>query len=217
MKGRTALVAGATPKLSDRRALFVKELLADPKRNATEAARRAGYSGRCCHITAMNLMRNQWVMAEIEKHDAPRMHRLDITAEKVLRELAAIGFADMGDYLDFDAEGGVRINLDKVPEGGTKAIMEVTQESRWEGRGDDAEKITITKFKLHPKTQALELLARHLGILVQRHEHSGPDGGPIPMEGNVRIYFELPDNGRHRAAATSVLPETPLLTAGVAK
>jgi F0F1-type ATP synthase assembly protein I len=35
------------------------------------------------------------------------------------------------------------------------------------------------KVRLASKVKALELLGRHLGLFVDRMEHSGPDGGPI--------------------------------------
>jgi phage terminase small subunit len=198
------LEPGATAKRNDRRPLFVKELLSDPKRNAKQAAIRAGYLPKSAHVTGMNLMKNKWVLAEIAKADTPRLHRLDVTAERVIREIAALGFADMGDYVDFGPDGVATLHFEKMPAGATKAIMEVTQETTFVGKGDDAMPKTVTKFKLHPKTPALELLARYLGILVQKHEHSGPGGGPIPVDSNVRIYFEIPDNGRNPAAEVQV-------------
>ncbi len=208
-KGRSLLEPGQQPTKTDRRPLFVKELLSDPTRNAKQAAIRAGYKPHSAHTTGATLMKNKWVLAEIAKADYPRLHRLDVTAERVLRELAAIGFADMGDYLDFDEHGGVALNFAKMPAGATKAIMEVTQETVWNGKGEDAIPKTITKFKLHPKTPALDLLARHLGILVQRHELSGPDGGPIVMEDSVRVYFAIPDNGRNPIANALLTAGTP--------
>jgi phage terminase small subunit len=36
-------------------------------------------------------------------------------------------------------------------------------------------------MKFHDKVSALRDLAKHLGILTERHEHSGPGGGPIPL------------------------------------
>jgi phage terminase small subunit len=207
------LEPGATAKRNDRRPLFVKELLSDPKRNAKQAAIRAGYLPKSAHVTGMNLMKNKWVLAEIARADAPRLHRLDVTAERVLRELAAIGFADMGDYLDFDEHGGVSLNFAKMPEGATKAIMEVTQETVWSGKGENALPKTITKFKLQPKTPALDLLARHLGILVQKHELSGPDGAPIQIEGAVHFYLPSnlrdPSQGKPSTAVAVLTPGAP--------
>jgi hypothetical protein len=38
------------------------------------------------------------------------------------------------------------------------------------------------KFKLHGKEKSLEILARHLGMLIERHEVTGEDGGPVKIE-----------------------------------
>ena len=35
---------------------------------------------------------------------------------------------------------------------------------------------------MHDKIRALEILARHLGMLIERHELTGEEGGPIKIE-----------------------------------
>lgn len=42
------------------------------------------------------------------------------------------------------------------------------------------------EMRLHDKTKALELVGRHLGMFKERHEHSGPGGGAIPVDATVR-------------------------------
>jgi phage terminase small subunit len=51
------------------------------------------------------------------------------------------------------------------------------------------------KIKFHDKLGALEKIGKHLGMFVDRHEHSGKDGGPIetrelsPLEAARRLAF----------------------------
>lgn len=37
------------------------------------------------------------------------------------------------------------------------------------------------EVKVHSKDRALELLGKHLGLFVEKHEHTGPDGSPIQV------------------------------------
>jgi len=55
----------------------------------------------------------------------------------------------------------------------------VTVKDYVEGRGEDAREVKRVRFKLADKRAALVDLGRHLGMFVDRHEHSGPAGGPI--------------------------------------
>jgi phage terminase small subunit len=53
------------------------------------------------------------------------------------------------------------------------------------------------RIKFHDKLGALEKIGKHLGMLVDRHEHTGKNGGPIetvelsPLEAARRIIFAL--------------------------
>lgn len=59
-------------------------------------------------------------------------------------------------------------------------------------------------IELYDAQKALELIARHHGLFVERHEHSGPNGGPVevaaltPEERAARVA-ELLQRGQQRA------------------
>ena len=74
-------VNGLTPK----QARFVAEYLIDL--NATQAAIRAGYSDKNAEQSGSQLFRNIQVRAAIDAALAKRSGKLEITAEKVLRDL----------------------------------------------------------------------------------------------------------------------------------
>jgi phage terminase small subunit len=64
------------------------------------------------------------------------------------------------------------------------ALQEVTVEDYVDGRGDDgrgdgARDVKRVKFRLGDKRAALVDLGRHLGMFVNKHQHTGKDGGPI--------------------------------------
>jgi hypothetical protein len=55
----------------------------------------------------------------------------------------------------------------------------------------------VIKVKAWPKVQALELLAKHFGIIKEHHEHTGKGGGPI----DSRVVF----GGRYRPDGTRAI------------
>jgi len=54
-----------------------------------------------------------------------------------------------------------------------RAVAEVSDTRTKAGGGN-------VKVKLHDKKGALDALARHLGLFVERHELTGKDGGELP-------------------------------------
>lgn len=77
------------------RALFVAAYLVSP--NQTEAAIAAGYSEKTAKQQGCRLMKDPWVAAEIAKGQAKLAKKYEITAERVLQELALLAFAPLGD------------------------------------------------------------------------------------------------------------------------
>jgi hypothetical protein len=90
-------------KLTDRQRLFAREYLVDL--NATRAAIRAGYSQASASQRGWALRRHPEVAARIEAAMADRSEAVGITAERVLCELARLGFANIRDYFDGGGEG----------------------------------------------------------------------------------------------------------------
>jgi phage terminase small subunit len=71
-------------KLTARRALFVKLLLADKTRNATNAAKGAGFSEKTAYAAGSRLLKQVEIQEEIARQTAEHGKKLDISAEYVL-------------------------------------------------------------------------------------------------------------------------------------
>jgi len=84
--------AGEDDDLSPRIQRFVDEYLIDL--NGTQAAKRAGYSAHTAPEQASRLLTNVKVQAAIAVARKAQQERTGITADKVLREIALIAFAD---------------------------------------------------------------------------------------------------------------------------
>jgi len=79
--------------LTDKQQRFVKEYLVDL--NATQAAIRAGYSQKTAGSIGEENLRKPEIAAAIQEAMEARSRRTEITADRVLQELAKIGFADI--------------------------------------------------------------------------------------------------------------------------
>lgn len=102
-KGRGRRALSTRSGLAPLHARFVREYLTDL--NARAAARRAGYSERSAHDTGSRLLQRDDVRAEIARLEEARWLRLDISADRVDRELAAVGFSNLADVLQVEEYG----------------------------------------------------------------------------------------------------------------
>lgn len=158
-----------TRPLTERALRFCDEYLVDL--DGAAAARRAGYAPKSAATAAWKLMREPLVQAEIAARQARRITRTEINADKTIRELAHLGFSDIGDL--FDAEGKLK-PLASMPEAARRSIASIEVDELFEGNGVERTCVGLTrKVKLWDKPAALRLIAQHLGMLVEKVEHTG--------------------------------------------
>lgn len=100
-------MAGLTPK----QARFVEEYLVDL--NATQAAIRAGYSARTAGQTSFELLKKPEIQILISEAQKKRSKRTEITQDRVLQELAKLGFGDIRDIFSDDGSLKHPINMDR--------------------------------------------------------------------------------------------------------
>lgn len=107
-------------------------------------------------------------MAAIKK----ALDKYEISAERVLRELALCGFANLEDYTRLEDDKRV-VDLSVTTRDQMAAVAEITEDTTG-GSGDGERKVVLrTKVKLYDKTKALELLGKHLKLYTDRTEHVG--------------------------------------------
>ncbi len=160
-----------TRKLTNKQTRFVEEYAIDL--NATAAARRSGYSDPNFGRQLLTKPNVQEAIAKIQRELS---EKLTITRERVINEIAKVAFFDIGEIFD---EAGNLLHPDQIPENARQALASIETSNITEGKGDNATPVTVRKIRFHDKLKALEQLGRHLGLFVERHEHSGPGGGPI--------------------------------------
>jgi len=119
-------------KLTVKQELFVEAYLIEP--NATEAAKKAGYSEKSAHSTGPRMLENDGVKEAIAKAQAERSERTEIDMDYVLTSLQTVAERCM-------EPEPVKIRDGKV----------------WKDSGE-------WKFDSGGANRALELLGRHLGM-----------------------------------------------------
>lgn len=77
--------------LNAKQKLFVKHYLKE--KNATRAAKAAGYSKKTAHSVGPRMMENAGVKKAIDEGIAKQADKLEITADRVIKRIAEIAFA----------------------------------------------------------------------------------------------------------------------------
>ena len=159
---------------------FVQEIFKGTP--GAKAYRAAGYkpsTEMIASISASQLLNSAKVQTRLQELQGKVAEKTGITIERVLAELAKIGFANMGDYFRVGHDGDPVVDFSKLTDEQKAAIQEITVEDFYEGRGEDARQVRRVKFKLHDKKGALVDIGKHLGMFKEKVEISGPNGGPI--------------------------------------
>ena len=167
-----------------KRECFCQEYIID--NNGTQAAERAKYSKKTANEQGSQLLAILSVQQRIAELRAVREERTRVTQDRVVRELALIGFSDLQNYISIDELTGVITakGFDAMPPEESRALKAI-KEDRAIKESPDGKDVTVydkVSFQMHDKIRALEILAKHLGMLVERHEVTGEDGGPVQIE-----------------------------------
>jgi len=115
-------------------------------------------SASTARVSGARLLTNPVIAAMIAEKQAALADRLEISAERVLQEYAAIAFADIGDVAHDD---GAAKSLASMRRSQRVAIAEIA--STEHGR----------RVRMHDKRAALADLAKHLGLFEKDNEQRG--------------------------------------------
>lgn len=172
--------------LNARQQRFIDEYLIDL--NATQAAIRAGYSENGSTVQGTRLLANASIAAALREAMDLRAGRTGVTADKVLREYAKIGFSDIRKVTKWGSK--------PEPQEGETPVTDYPVELIPSDQIDDdtaaaVSEISLTssgiKIKMHDKRAALDSIARHLGMFIETHEIIGDPDQPVHHEIVMRI------------------------------
>lgn len=148
-------------KLTAKQEIFIREYIATL--NATEAARRAGYSEGSARAIGVENLTKPVIKEAIEKQLAAYNEKLDISNERILNEYARCAFYNISNYF--------------TPDGRMKSLSELDENAAAAIHGIDVhvidEKSSVVKFKLPDKAKHLEALAKYQGLFEKDNEQKG--------------------------------------------
>lgn len=172
-------------------------------KTADEAYISAGYSENRGNAARLNS--NESIVkrgAELLDERERRLHqKFEVTKERIIAEYAKIGFADIRKTVSWQGEA---ITEEDNPDGGDVLVIKniysnaVKLISSDEIDDDTAAAIAEVsqsaqgglKIKFHDKKGALDSMAKHLGMFVEKHEHTGKDGAPIEIKRIERVIID---------------------------
>lgn len=154
--------------------------------NATEAARRAGYGTP--HEAAKRLMKQWPVKSRIEHHRRSVAQKYRVTMDRIVGELAKIGFANVADFVRINAQGEAVIDLSAA----SRAELAALQSIETTENVGDVSTTRTTKLKLWDKGTALVALGKHLGGFKDRTEVTGTVNLVALIEESLKPRVEAP-------------------------
>ena len=114
----------------------------------------------------------------------PRLpaERVQVDADRVLRELYLIGFSNMADFGVAYEDGTATLDFSNMSRDQAAAIQEFVVDEYMDGRGEDARPVKRTRFKLADKKGALVDIGRHLGMFNDKLKVEGEMSGKLIIE-----------------------------------
>ena len=151
-------------KLTTKQRRFVEEYLVDG--NASQAAVRAGYSERTARQQGYRLLTKVYIAVAIAAAQEERSKRTEVTADRVVEELARIAFADIRNLFVWDEEQAAYVPSQDLSDDAAAGVSSVkAKTTHYNGKNGDGDRTEIlVELKTYDKLKALELLAKHLGL-----------------------------------------------------
>ncbi len=157
--------------MTPKQARFVDEYMVDL--NATQAAIRAGYSEKTSGQIGHALLKKVDIQELVTAARFALADRTEITIDEIMRRFDEVAQRCMQAEPVLDRKGNP-VYVDTA----------------------DGDLVPAYTFNAAGANRALELLGKHLGAFVERHEITGKDGGPIETW-NAKADYDF-DNPEHR-------------------
>lgn len=161
----------------------------------------AGYSEtKGAKQSAYDLLKKPEISAYIDQLREEHLQNSDINAERLIRELKGIAFANITDFVQINSLGIDVKDVDDLPDWKTAAIAEVSEQRNDFGGSS-------VKLKLHPKLDAVKTLLKIIGADVPKVDTEPPLGNTLESgEFKLKRRSSNPTD-----AAGDASPNTPAL------
>lgn len=173
-------------EVNERKKRFAVEYVANGG-NQTQAAIAAGYSVLSAPVAGSKLTKDNEVRGAIGEAAALALEKSGITAERVLKELSRIAFADPRKL--FDSSGRLR-PIHTLGDDEAAVIASMDHDTMWSGRGPSREAVGETsKVRMWDKMSALDKAMKHLGLFERDNSQRAPS---LDMQINVGVANHPP-------------------------
>jgi phage terminase small subunit len=181
----------AAKKLPQREELFVASFIASG--NSAEAARQAGYSQKTAKEKGCELLKRPRVAAAIAAAKKRIVTKFKVTGERVVEEMAVVGFSDIRNYRLND--DGYVVLTEGAPDSAMRAVKKIKRKMRLipTGRGDDATLVREieTEFELWNKDVELRNLGDYLKLFKENRSDDDQDDDLTTEQLNERVIALL--------------------------
>jgi phage terminase small subunit len=189
-RGRPPIVKSVNKPLEPRERMFVGFYLESLKTN--DAALKAGYSKHTAATTASLWVSDPKVKPHVYKAVQEAMkrreHRTEVTQDRVLLELARIGFASGKKIVD--KKDSIK-SLHDMDDDTAAAISSIEIEEIFAGSGSERRRVGHKKkVRFWNKNDALNTMAKHLGMLMEKMELTGKNGQPL-VPNNIELVVNF--------------------------
>lgn len=175
--------------ITEKQRRFVDEYLIDL--NGTQAAIRAGYSEATANEQASRMLANVNIQEYLQERRKAVQERTEITQDKVLKELAKIGFADIRKAVKWSPTMGETIVGEDVVQ--TNGVLLISSDDLDDETAAAISEVSQTKdgikIKFHDKKGALVDIGRHLGMFDDKLRLIGDKNQPI--QHTHKVEFEV--------------------------
>lgn len=145
--------------LSPQQELFVRQYVLDL--NATKAALRAGYNRKNARQHGSYLLSKSDIQAAIKARLERRYEKVDIKTDEVLAQIRRLAFASLEGFIEIRNGKTYIADTAHLTEDQMACISEIKQTP--DG----------VQVKLINREKMIELLGRHMGMFLDKLEHSG--------------------------------------------
>lgn len=156
---------------------------------------KAGYSKTTAYTDPDSVFGREDVKAEIKRRREAMEKENELNEAWITSRLMKIADANLGDLIEFDDDGKLFINYEKMSPEMRVAIGGMEIDEYKKGRGPNAVPVTKIRIKMADKLRALEMLMKVLGIDRQKVE-VGLEQDLINrlLAGRARVAKQVEDN-----------------------
>lgn len=164
------MLLSMAPILKPKELAFATEYLAGA--TAAEADVKAGYSAKGARTEGPKRLQKPAVQAYLAAHQTRVVSKTEVLQDRILQELQAMAFANIGDYTRLNAEGQRDVDFSNATREQLSAITKVRNKTRkiYNGKGDHVATEVDQSFDMADKYRGMELLGRHLGMFKEAEQ-----------------------------------------------